>query len=112
MPAEDVPYWYDELPLRKEYANEEEEAKANSKNDDNVTKRVAAIERKNAKIAMSEAHYNWVEIHKLFTIEPKKCRIKSGEFKFIKLSYERHSVGTHDQIINKIIKSRTGHFFP
>ena len=44
---------------------------------------------------MIEAHYNWVEIHKIITVEPKKCRIKPGEFQFVKLSYERHSVGTH-----------------
>merc|ERR1719506_184227 len=44
---------------------------------------------------MIEAHYNWVEIHKIFTITPKRCKIKSGEFQFIKLSYDRFSVGTH-----------------
>jgi hypothetical protein len=44
---------------------------------------------------MIEAHYNWVEMHKIFTIEPKSCRIDSGDFKFVKITYERHSVGTH-----------------
>jgi len=42
-----------------------------------------------------EAHFSWVEEHKLFEIQPRMGEILPGDFLYVQMKYNHHSIGTH-----------------
>jgi len=42
-----------------------------------------------------EAHFNWVEEHNIYDIQPRSGEIMPGDFIYVKMTYHHHSIGTH-----------------
>jgi len=42
-----------------------------------------------------EAHFAWVEEHGIYEIQPRSGEIAAGDFLYVKMTYNHHSIGTH-----------------